>query len=158
MRTCEYEHILVDNVYLRKVNAKAGTVMLGAVHRKETALVVLKGALRIVYDKTIKVLKAGEILISKPGTQRAILFLENSEAFTIHSVISTTLPEIEAELTDCTVVSCNGKFKTYQLGVLHESLQLSGGDPANFPGPQHFLSNRAASIEGRHPVLHDAAV
>lgn len=96
----EYEHILTDGVYIRKYKMRKHTLAVGAIHKKETTLVILKGSLKIFSETGLSVLKAGDLRVSSPGTQRAVFALEDTVMMTLHRAETSNLEDIVAELTD----------------------------------------------------------
>lgn len=51
-------------------------------------------------DNEVKVMSAGEIVVSKPGTKRAVLAIEDSVCLTIHRTKKRNLDRIEKQLIE----------------------------------------------------------
>lgn len=87
-----------DRMYCRAVFRKAGVVIIGKVHKKEHLYLVMHG--RVQIGKTEY--PAGSIVVSTPGTQRAVFALEDSECATVHLLDTPTrdLNLIEQELLE----------------------------------------------------------
>ena len=91
-------HHFAPNVYLRQMDAKAGTLVVSKMHRTEHMNILLKGSLTIVTENGIELLKAPMIIKSMPGTKRIGYFHEDSSWVTIHPTSQTNLDEIEKEV------------------------------------------------------------
>jgi quercetin dioxygenase-like cupin family protein len=83
-------------MYARVVPRPAGTLIVGKVHRREHFYIVTKGRVQIGHE----VYEAGAVIISQPGTKRAVYALEDSICMTVHRTDKTDLAEIEAELVE----------------------------------------------------------
>jgi len=75
-------------------------LIVGKVHKREHFYIVAKGRVQVVSDDGVTEYEAGSVLVSKPGTKRAVLALEDSVCMTIHRTDLTDLDEIEAELIE----------------------------------------------------------
>lgn len=93
-------HYFADGMYARVVARPAGTVIVGKVHRKEHFYIVTRGSVQVTSDDGVKTLSAGCVLVSKPGTKRAVLALEDSICMTVHRTDKIELGEIEEELIE----------------------------------------------------------
>ena len=91
-------HHFAPNVYLRQMDAKAGTLVVSKMHRTEHLNILLKGSLTVATENGIEHLKAPLILKSMPGTKRIGYFHEDSSWITVHPTSSTDLEEIEKEV------------------------------------------------------------
>lgn len=96
----ETEHYFADGMYARKLTRPAGTLIVGKVHKKEHFFVIAKGSLIIWTEGGMKELGAGTVLMSKPGTKRVTLAMEDSVGITFHHTEKTDLDEVEAELIE----------------------------------------------------------
>lgn len=97
----ETEHYFADGMYCRVVPRPAGTVIVGKVHKREHFYMVVKGAVAVVQDGAErKVYHAPSIIVSKPGTKRAVVALEDSVCLTVHRTDQTDLAKIEEELVE----------------------------------------------------------
>jgi hypothetical protein len=104
----EYEHILSDGVYIRKLKLKKNTLIVGAVHKKETAMIILTGSVRVFSEDGLVTLKAGQIKISPIGTQRAGLALEDTTLVTLHRADTTDLKQLIAEIGEGDIDNLSG--------------------------------------------------
>ncbi len=91
-------HHFAPNVYMRQMDAKAGTLVVSKMHRTEHLNILLKGSLTVVTENGIEYLKAPLVLKSMPGTKRIGYFHEDSSWITVHPTNSTDLEEIEKEV------------------------------------------------------------
>jgi hypothetical protein len=87
-------HYFADGMYLRWLFRPAGTLIVGKVHKREHFYLVIQGCVQI--EK--QVMKAPYLVISQPGTRRAVLALEDSVCITIHKTDKKDLAQIEEEL------------------------------------------------------------
>lgn len=94
------EHFRIDGVYCRMVKRSAGVLIVGKVHRKEHLYVVMSGRLMVTTDDGVTEVCAPHVVVSKPGTKRAVLALEDSVCMTIHRTDNVDLDDIEAELVE----------------------------------------------------------
>ena len=116
----EYEHILSDGVYIRKMKLSRGTLIVGAVHKKETAMIILSGLIKVFSEDGLRMLKPSSIVVSPPGTQRAGIALEDTVLVTLHRADSLNLDEIISDVgegdTDKLTGIYEGKYKLYVNG------------------------------------------
>lgn len=97
----ETTHYFADGMYCRSVFRHAGVCVVGKVHKREHFYMVVQGAVAVVQDGAErKVYRAPAIIVSKPGTKRAVVALEDSTCLTVHRTDKTDLDEIEAELIE----------------------------------------------------------
>lgn len=87
-------------LYCRKVSRAANIATLGRVHKKEHFYVIAKGRVALRGDGGTTIHSAGEVIVSKPGTQRLVVSLEDSVTITMHKVSSMDIAEIERELVE----------------------------------------------------------
>lgn len=97
----ETEHYFADGMYCRVVKRAAGVLIVGKVHKREHFYMVVQGAVAVIQDGAErKVYHAPAIIVSQPGTKRAVLAIEDSVCLTVHRTDKTELSEIEAELIE----------------------------------------------------------
>ena len=97
----ETEHYFADGMYCRVVKRAAGVLIVGKVHLREHFYMVVRGSVAVIQDGAERrVYEAGSVLVSQPGTKRAVLALEDSVCLTVHRTDKTDLLEIEAELIE----------------------------------------------------------
>lgn len=93
-------HHFADGMYARVLPRPAGTLIVGKVHKREHFYIVAKGRVQVSTDGETKTLEAGTVLVSKPGTKRAVLALEDSICLTVHRTKYKNLQKIEKQLIE----------------------------------------------------------
>lgn len=93
------EHHLCDGVYTRELHIPAGVGLVGRVHLYDQTNVVAKGRIRVTTDDDVQVLEAGQVLVSKAGTKRSGVALEDTVWLTIHKTDLIDPQEIERAVT-----------------------------------------------------------
>jgi len=94
------DHFFADGMYSRRVFRKAGTLIVGKVHKKDHFFICTKGEIIAWTEKGMKKLSAGDIIECKQGTKRVTLATMDSIGTTVHKTDKTDLDEIEAELIE----------------------------------------------------------
>jgi quercetin dioxygenase-like cupin family protein len=94
------EHYFSGGMYCRKVFRKAGTVIVGKIHKKDHFFMCAKGEIIAWSENGMKKLLAGDIIESKSGTKRVTFALSDAIGITFHKTDKTDLDEIEAELLE----------------------------------------------------------
>lgn len=114
-------HHFAPGVYMRQMDAKAGTFIVSKMHRTEHFIMFLKGSCSVLTDDGVELIKAPCVLRTMPGTKRAGYFHEDTSCITIHPTDSTDLEEIEKQVIvpeeeiDQFLVIIQGKFKEIAL-------------------------------------------
>lgn len=96
----ETEHYFADGMYCRSLFRAAGTLIVGKVHKKEHFYIICSGTVRVTTDDGMKEITGPHVLVSKPGTKRAVLALTDATCLTVHRTDKTDLDEIEDELIE----------------------------------------------------------
>lgn len=94
------EHSFSPGMYLRKVFRKAGTLIVGKVHKEPHFFLCAKGEIIAWTETGMRHLYAGDVVESKPGTKRVTLAVTDAIGITIHRTDKTDLDDIEAELIE----------------------------------------------------------
>ena len=94
------EHYFHAGMYCRKVTRKAGTLIVGKVHKQDHFFLCAKGEIAAWSEKGMVKLKAGDIIESKPGTKRATLALTDAIGITFHRTDETDLEKLEVSLLE----------------------------------------------------------
>ena len=90
------KHSFAEGAYVREIFIPKGTVLTGKIHRHSHPNFLMKGEVIVVTeDGGREHLKAPLSLISKAGTKRAILALEDTVWITVHVTNETDLEKIE---------------------------------------------------------------
>jgi mannose-6-phosphate isomerase-like protein (cupin superfamily) len=87
-------------LYCRKVSRPKDIATLGRVHKKEHFYIVAKGRIAIRGETGTVFYDAGDVVISKAGTQRLVVSVEDSVTITMHRVSSTNIEDVEKELVE----------------------------------------------------------
>lgn len=74
-----------EGIYARTITIPAGTLLTGAIHKKECFFVVRSGSLLVTTDTEPVKADAGFMSITKPGTKRAGYALEDTIVTTFHA-------------------------------------------------------------------------
>lgn len=95
------EHFFADGMYARAVFRPAGAVIVGRVHKREHFYIILSGCVDVTTaDGSLERHTAPKIIVSKPGTQRAVYAVVDSLCMTVHRTDNTDLNDIEDELVE----------------------------------------------------------
>lgn len=94
------EHFFIPGVYVRRVFRKAGTLIVGKIHKNPHLFVCAAGELLVSTDGGIDHIKAGDVIESLPGTKRVTYALTDAVGLTIHRTDETDLDKIEEELIE----------------------------------------------------------
>lgn len=94
------DHYFADGMYIRSVFRPAGAVIVGKVHKKEHFYIIVSGCVDVTSGGEVVRHHAPYIVVSKPGTQRAVFAVEDSLCMTVHRTDNTNLDEIEKELVE----------------------------------------------------------
>ena len=94
------EHYFADGMYCRVLSRPKDALIVGKVHKREHFYIVCTGLVRVTTDDGVRDIPGGTVLVSKPGTKRAVLALEDSVCLTVHRTEKTDLEEIETELIE----------------------------------------------------------
>jgi len=93
-------HFFADGMYCRFLPRPAGTLIVGKVHKNEHFYIICCGTIKVTTDSGVKEITGPQVIVSKPGTKRAVLALTDATCLTVHRTNSTDLDEIEAELIE----------------------------------------------------------
>lgn len=93
-------HWFADGMYCRELFRPAGTVIVGKIHKREHFYIVLSGEVTVVSDGKRERIQAPRIIVSAPGTKRAVYAHVDSICITVHRTFETDLEAIERELIE----------------------------------------------------------
>lgn len=96
----ETEHYFSEGMYCRKVSRPAGTLIVGKVHKKDHFFICAAGEIIAWTEKGMKLMRAGDVVESKPGTKRVTFAVTDAVGITVHKTDKTELDEIERELIE----------------------------------------------------------
>jgi len=93
-------HYFADGMYARELIRAKGTLIVGKAHKREHLYIVTKGCVRVFTEDGVRTYEAPSVIVTTPGTKRAVLALEDSVCMTVHRTDKTDLDEIEKELIE----------------------------------------------------------
>lgn len=93
-------HHFADGMYARELFRPAGTLIVGKVHRREHFYLILSGEVTVAGNGTRERITGPRIIVSAPGTKRAVYAHTDALCLTIHRTQLTDLDAIEQELTE----------------------------------------------------------
>lgn len=96
----ETRHYFADGMYIREMRCKAGTAIVGKVHKREHFFILLTGDMTLVSDGKRERVKAPRIMVASPGMKRVGYAHEDSICLNVHRTNSTDLEQIEYELIE----------------------------------------------------------
>ena len=97
----ETSHFFAPGMYCRVLARPKDCVIVGKRHLAAHFYIVAKGSVAVVNaDGSRRILSAGDVHVSQPGTQRAVVALEDSICLTVHRTDLRDLDAIEAELIE----------------------------------------------------------
>ena len=94
------EHYFAGGMYCRKVFRPAGTTIVGKVHKKAHLFLCAKGQILAWSETGMRMMNAGDVVESQPGTKRVTYAVEDSIGVTFHVTDKTDLDDIESELVE----------------------------------------------------------
>lgn len=104
MQMPQYEpqtrHFFHGGMYCREVWRDADVMVVGKVHRKEHFYMIVSGTVLITTDDGVQRVTGPTLLLSKPGTKRAVYSETPALCMTFHRTDSTTVEQAEAELVE----------------------------------------------------------
>ena len=92
------QHHFAPGVYMRQMDAAAGTLVVSKMHRTEHFIFFLKGSCSVLTDDGVELIKAPCVLRTMPGTKRIGYFHEDSSWITVHPTEETDLEKIEQQV------------------------------------------------------------
>lgn len=94
-------HYWAGGMYLRLVPRPAGALIVGKVHRREHFYLVMAGTVLITGGDAEPVEVTGpKVIVSQPGTKRAVYAKTDAVCATVHRTDKVDLEEIEEELVE----------------------------------------------------------
>ena len=93
-------HFFADGMYCRFLPRPAGMIIVGKVHLKEHFYVVCCGTVRVTTDSGVREVTGPEVIVSSPGTKRAVYAVTDATCMTVHRTDLTDLDDIEREIIE----------------------------------------------------------
>ena len=78
------KHTFADGVYVRQMDMKAGSAVVGAIHNHLHVWFLLTGKLNIATEKSIEEFIAPCYVLAEPGSKRVIYAVEDSIFVNVH--------------------------------------------------------------------------
>ena len=92
-------HYFAPGLYARRILNPKGSRIITKVHKTEHLHVLLRGKLAIFIEgEGWKTFTAPHVGVTKPGTRRIIVALEDSEFMTFHPTTKTDIEDIERDV------------------------------------------------------------
>ena len=103
------KHTFADGIYIRQMDMKAGSIVVGAIHNHLHVWFLLTGKLAIATEESIEEVISPCYLLAKPGSKRVIYAIEDSIFVNIHKNPENikNIDELEGEIVSKT-------FKEYE--------------------------------------------
>ena len=94
------KHTFADGVYIRQMDMKEGSIVVGAIHKHLHAWFLLTGHVTVTTEDTTEDYAAPCYVVSTPGVKRVILANEDSIFVNVHKNPSNTqnIDELEKEI------------------------------------------------------------
>jgi len=118
------KHYFANGMYAREMTMPAGAIVTGAIHKTTHFCILSQGRVRVMSEDGIDELVAPAIIISQPGTKRAIHALEDTVWTNIHATNETDLDKLVEELTESTVDQLQGGDNNKQELAYADQLKL----------------------------------
>ena len=118
------KHYFANGMYAREMTMPAGTIVTGAIHKTTHFCILSQGRVHVMSEDGIEELVAPAIIISQPGTKRAIHALEDTVWTNIHATNETDLDKLVEELTESTVDQLQGGDNNKQELAYTDQLKL----------------------------------
>lgn len=95
------EHYFSEaGMYCRKVFRPAGAIIVGKVHKAPHLFICTLGEIKVWTETGTRVLKAGDVVETQPGTKRVTMALTDAIGITVHKTDTRDLDKLEAELVE----------------------------------------------------------
>ena len=103
------KHMFADGIYVRQMDMKAGSMVVGAIHNHLHVWFLLTGHLAVITEKDIEEFVAPCYVLATPGTKRVIYAAEDSIFVNIHKnpINTKDIKKLEDEIVSLT-------FKEYE--------------------------------------------
>jgi len=93
-------HYFHGGMYCREVYRDAGVTVVGKVHKKEHFYIVTSGTILVTTDTGVQRYSAPMVILSMPGTKRAVYAETPAVCLTVHRTDAKTVEEAEKELVE----------------------------------------------------------
>jgi len=94
----EMHHHFCQGVYAREMRVPAGTVLTGAIHKRDCINFIMAGSVEVRSEQGAVRLTAPHVFVSPPGTKRAMFVIEDLIWITVHASDMRCIAALEREL------------------------------------------------------------
>jgi len=120
-------HSFNDGMYMRETSVKAGTLVIGCTHKKDSFAILAKGRIVQLDGSERYEIEAPATIITKAGSQRKAYAIEDATYITVNRTDATTVEEVEAELYEETPMNSQitNDFQKMilEIGITEEEIQ-----------------------------------
>lgn len=92
------EHQFAAGLYMRRLTVRAGALVTGKLHRKESILILLSGAATIWSSDRVYHIAAPHQIVSPAMTKRVLFSHTAVELVNVYPTTATTVEEVEREV------------------------------------------------------------
>jgi hypothetical protein len=92
------QHTFAPGVYVGQMDAPAGAVIVGKIHKTEHVVIIAQGEASILTDEGVQRFTAPCTFVAKPGAKRVIYVHQDLVMINVHPTDETDLEKIEAEI------------------------------------------------------------
>lgn len=100
------DHFFADGMYARVLFRPADTLIVGKVHRREHLYIIASGEVTVIGNGTKERILGPRVIVSSPGTKRAVYSHTAATCITVHRTDETDLDKIESELIEPDDTAC----------------------------------------------------
>lgn len=94
------EHFWANGMYARVLFRPADTMIIGKVHRHEHFYIIASGEVTVVGNGHKERIIGPRVIVSSPGTKRAVYSHTDTTCITVHRTESKDLDKIEEEIIE----------------------------------------------------------
>lgn len=92
---CQLDHVFAPGLYARQIQMPAGALVVGRIHKYAHVNTISKGKCLVATEFGLEELVAPHTFVSKAGTKRAVLVIEDTIWTTYHPTEETDVATIE---------------------------------------------------------------
>lgn len=120
---CPVRHHFAPGVYAREITIPKGTVLVGAVHKRDNLVVLSAGKLRLMTDSGFTDISAPHTMLCKAGAKNAAVALEDAVWTNFFATEETDTDKLVELLTDSTADELLGGANNKQLAANRAALK-----------------------------------
>jgi quercetin dioxygenase-like cupin family protein len=88
-------HNFAPGVYMRRILMPAETFLIGKTHKTEHLNIVFSGLAAMMINGNVRIIRGGDVFISKPGSKKVFHVLNEMVFGTIHATNETDIDKLE---------------------------------------------------------------